>query len=69
MLTNGLNGGMPTAGTGDPYFNNHVLEYTCNTGFASTDAPLTCTCNTAGATPAWSCSATFTTTCRSSKWV
>jgi len=61
-------GGMPTSGIGEPYFNGHALEYTCDTGFESTENPIMCTCDTIILPPQWDCSTTLTMTCRRSEY-
>jgi len=52
------------------FHNGHVLHYTCERNFASSNNPLICICDTTTDpnNPVWNCGATnFATTCRKSK--
>ena len=57
------NGIVVSGNTGGPYFDGHVINYMCSTDFATTNAPISCTCDvtTDPNNPAWSCSPMFTT--------
>ena len=61
-LPNLANGGVISGNTGGPYFDGHMISYTCSNNFATTAGPISCTCDgtTDPDNAAWSCSPVFT---------